>query len=113
MAAHAIIAGEARVLVAGGVESISCVQNEANRHMLHDPWLSDHKPEIYWSMLRTAEQVASRYAIDRERMDRYGAQSQQRAEQARDAGRFADEIVTCTRGGRCCRPAARACARAR
>ncbi len=96
MAAHAIIAGDAEVMVAGGVESISCVQNEANRHMFQDPWLLEHKPEIYWNMLQTAEQVAKRYQIDRERMDRYGAQSQQRAAAALEAGRFDDEIVACT-----------------
>ena len=59
-AAQRIIAGEGEVYVAGGVESISCVQNEANRHMIHDPWLVKHKPEIYWNMLQTAEQVAKR-----------------------------------------------------
>ncbi|MEO8280889.1 MAG: acetyl-CoA C-acyltransferase, partial [Ideonella sp.] len=56
----------------------------------------EHKPEIYWNMLQTAEQVAKRYGIDRERMDRYGAQSQQRASAALEAGRFDDEIVACT-----------------
>ena len=86
MAAQRVIAGETDILVAGGVESISCVQNEANKHMLTDPWLMDQKPEIYWSMLQTAEQVAKRYNIGRERMDQYGAQSQQRATAARDAG---------------------------
>ena len=96
MAAQRIIAGEADILVAGGVESISCVQNEANKHMLADPWLVKHKPEIYWNMLQTAEQVAKRYKIDRERMDRYGAASQQRATAARDAGKFNDEIATIT-----------------
>ncbi|MEO6030351.1 MAG: acetyl-CoA C-acyltransferase, partial [Burkholderiaceae bacterium] len=96
MAAQRIIAGECDVLVAGGVESISCVQNEANKHMLADPWLVEHKPEIYWSMLQTAEQVAKRYKIDRERMDRYGAASQQRAAAAQDAGKFNDEMVACT-----------------
>src|SRR5882762_6208443 len=55
MAAQRIIAGEGEVYVAGGVESISCVQNEANKHMLADPWLVEHKPEIYWNMLQTAE----------------------------------------------------------
>ena len=60
MAAQRVIAGEADIYVAGGVESISCVQNEANKHMLADPWLVEHKPEIYWSMLQTAEQVATR-----------------------------------------------------
>jgi acetyl-CoA C-acetyltransferase len=96
MAAQRVIAGEADILAAGGVESISCVQNEANKHMLADPWLMDQKPEIYWSMLQTAEQVAKRYNISRERMDQYGAQSQQRATAARDAGKFNDEIVAVT-----------------
>jgi len=96
MAAQRVIAGETDILVAGGVESISCVQNEANKHMLADPWLVDQKPEIYWNMLQTAEQVAKRYNISRERMDQYGAQSQQRATAARDAGKFNDEIVAVT-----------------
>jgi acetyl-CoA C-acetyltransferase len=96
MAAQRVIAGESDILVAGGVESISCVQNEANKHMIADPWLVQHKPEIYWSMLQTAEQVAKRYNIGRERMDQYGAQSQQRATAGRDAGKFDDEIVPVT-----------------
>lgn len=96
MAAQRIIAGEGDVYVAGGVESISCVQNEANRHMGADPWLREHKPEIYWSMLQTAEQVAKRYKIGRDRMDAYGAASQQRACAAQDAGKFTDEIVAVT-----------------
>ncbi len=96
MAAQRIIAGESDVIVAGGVESISCVQNEANRHMGADPWLAEHKPEIYWNMLQTAEQVAKRYRIDRERMDHYGAASQQRACAAQEAGKFNDEMVACT-----------------
>ena len=96
MAAQRIIAGESDVIVAGGVESISCVQNEANRHMGADPWLAEHKPEIYWNMLQTAEQVAKRYKIDRERMDHYGATSQQRACAAQEAGKFNDEMVACT-----------------
>jgi acetyl-CoA C-acetyltransferase len=96
MAAQRIIAGEGDVYVAGGVESISCVQNEANKHMLADPWLVEHKPEIYWSMLQTAEQVAKRYNIARERMDQYGAQSQQRATAALEAGKFKDEIAPIT-----------------
>ena len=79
MAAQRIIAGEGDAFVAGGVESISCVQNEVNQHMFTDPWLVAKKPEIYWSMLQTAEQVAKRYGISRERMDQYGAKSQQRA----------------------------------
>jgi acetyl-CoA C-acetyltransferase len=96
MAAQRIIAGEGDVYVAGGVESISCVQNEANKHMLREGWLMEHKPEIYWSMLQTAEQVAKRYKIGRERMDEYGAASQQKACAAQEAGRFNDEIVPIT-----------------
>ena len=96
MAAQRIIAGEADIYVAGGVESISCVQNEINRHMIRDPGLAAKKPEIYWNMLQTAEQVARRYNIPRERMDEYGARSQQRACAAADAGRFRDEIVPIT-----------------
>ncbi|MFA7664729.1 MAG: acetyl-CoA C-acyltransferase [Burkholderiaceae bacterium] len=96
MAAQRIIAGEAGVYVAGGVESISCVQNEANRHMIHDPRMMRIKPEIYWPMLQTAEMVAKRYNISREKMDEYGAQSQQRACAAAEAGKFKDEIVPIT-----------------
>jgi acetyl-CoA C-acetyltransferase len=96
MAAQRIIAGEGDVYVAGGVESISCVQNEANKHMLREGWLMEHKPEIYWSMLQTAEQVAKRYNIGRERMDEYGAASQQKACAAQEAGKFKDEIVPIT-----------------
>jgi acetyl-CoA C-acetyltransferase len=96
MAAQRIIAGEGEVYVAGGVESISCVQNEANKHMLADPALMAAKPEIYWNMLQTAEQVAKRYKIPRERMDAYGAASQQKACAAQEAGKFRDELVACT-----------------
>ncbi|MDM0013244.1 acetyl-CoA C-acyltransferase [Variovorax sp. J22P168] len=95
-AAQRIIAGEGDVYVAGGVESISCVQNEANKHMLADPWLVKHKPEIYWNMLQTAEQVAKRYEIGRDAMDEYGAASQQKATAALEAGRFKDEIAPIT-----------------
>ena len=96
MAAQRIIAGEGEIYAAGGVESISCVQQEMNRHMLADPWLKEHKPEIYWPMLQTAETVAKRYNISRERQDEYGVQSQQRAAAAQAAGRFDAEIVPMT-----------------
>jgi acetyl-CoA C-acetyltransferase len=96
MAAQRIIAGEGEVFVAGGVESISCVQNEMNTHMFQDSWLLQHKPEIYWPMLQTAETVAKRYAIPKERMDRYGAESQQKACAAQEKGLFNDEIVPVT-----------------
>ena len=96
LAAQRVIAGEADVYVAGGVESISCVQQEANTHMLKDPQLDKLKPEIYWSMLQTAEQVAKRYHIGREAMDEYGAASQQKACAAQAAGRFDAEIAPIT-----------------
>ena len=96
MAAQRVIAGEGDVYVAGGVESISCVQNEANKHMIAEGWLREHKPEIYWSMLQTAETVAKRYGIARERMDQYGAASQQKACAAQEAGKFSDEIAPIT-----------------
>jgi acetyl-CoA C-acetyltransferase len=96
LAAQRIIAGEGSIYVAGGVESISCVQQEMNQHMLRDPSLEKIKPEIYWSMLQTAEQVAQRYGIGRDAMDEYGAASQQKATAAQEAGKFKDEIVPIT-----------------
>jgi acetyl-CoA C-acetyltransferase len=95
-AAQRIIAGEGDIYAAGGVESISCVQQEANKHMIMETWLKQNKPEVYWPMLQTAETVASRYNISRERQDEYGVQSQQRAAAAQAAGRFNDEIVPMT-----------------
>jgi acetyl-CoA C-acetyltransferase len=96
LAAQRVIAGEGDVYVAGGVESISCVQQEMNQHMLRDLDLNKKKPEIYWSMLETAEQVAKRYNIGRDAMDEYGAASQQKACAAQAAGKFADEIAPIT-----------------
>jgi len=96
LAAQRVIAGEGDIYVAGGVESISCVQQEMNQHMLADINLMKKKPEIYWNMLQTAEQVAKRYNISRERMDAYGAESQQRACAAQAAGKFNDEIAPIT-----------------
>lgn len=96
LAAQRIIAGEGQVYVAGGVESISCVQQEMNHHMFFDLSLQKMKPEIYWSMLQTAEQVAKRYKISRDRMDEYGAASQQKACAAQAAGLFDAEIAPIT-----------------
>ena len=96
MASQRVIAGEGDIFVAGGLESISCVQNEMNTHMLRDKNLMASKPEIYWPMLQTAEMVAKRYQIGRDRMDQYGARSQQRAVAAAEAGRFKDEIAPIT-----------------
>ena len=96
LAAQRIIAGEGQVYVAGGVESISCVQQEMNLHMMQDLALAKMKPEIYWNMLQTAEQVAKRYKIGRDVMDAYGAASQQKACAAQAAGLFNDEIAPIT-----------------
>ena len=96
LAAQRIIAGEGDIYVAGGVESISCVQQEMNTHMLADSWLAKNKPEIYWNMLQTAENVAKRYNIGRDVMDEYGAASQQKATAALAAGLFDAEIAPIT-----------------
>jgi acetyl-CoA C-acetyltransferase len=83
--------------VAGGLESISLVQNEhLNLHRFREPWLEEHKPEIYMSMIETAEVVATRYYITRERQDEYALLSQQRTAAAQRAGRFDAEIVPIT-----------------
>jgi acetyl-CoA C-acetyltransferase len=95
-AAQRIIAGEGDIYAAGGVESISCVQQEMNLHMYKEVWLSQNKPEIYWPMLQTAENVAKRYGIGKERQDEYGVQSQLRAASAQAAGLFDAEIVPMT-----------------
>jgi acetyl-CoA C-acetyltransferase len=93
MAAHRVIVDQVPVLVAGGVESISCVGPHMNAHMLKDPSLAQIKPEIYWNMLQTAEQVAKRYLISKERQDAYGVRSQMRAAAAQARGLFEQEIV--------------------
>ncbi len=93
LAAQRIMVEGAEVLVAGGLESISCVQNEVNMHMRADPWILEHKPTLYWSMLQTAEMVAKRYHISKEAQDEYGVRSQLRAAAAQAAGKFSDEIV--------------------
>jgi acetyl-CoA C-acetyltransferase len=95
-AAHSVITGEGNIYVAGGVESISLVQQEMNKHHLEDGWLKQNKPAIYWPMLATAENVAKRYNISRELQDRYGVESQLRAAKARAEGKFNDEIVPMT-----------------
>src|SRR5476649_2790466 len=96
LAAQRVIAGEGDIFAAGGVESISCVQNEMNKHMLNEDWILANKPELYWPMLQTAEYVAKKYDISREQQDHYGVRSQLRAAAARDAGRFIDEIAPIT-----------------
>ena len=96
MAAQRVIVDKVPVMVAGGVESISCVQQEMNTHMLRDPYLLQTKPEIYWNMVQTAEQVAKRYNIAKELQDEYGVRSQLRAAAAQAKGLFKDEIVPMT-----------------
>ena len=91
-----ILAGEGDIFVAGGVESISCVQNEMNMHMFKEAWLNEKKPDIYMPMLQTAENVVTRYGIPRERQDEYGVRSQQRAAKAAAEGKFDEEIVPLT-----------------
>ncbi|MFF0458689.1 acetyl-CoA C-acyltransferase [Nocardia africana] len=93
-AAKQIVCDDVQVAVGGGVESISLVQNEhANVYRASDPWLVEHKPNIYMPMLHTAEIVAERYGISRERQDEFALQSQQRIATARQMGRFDEEIV--------------------
>jgi acetyl-CoA C-acetyltransferase len=96
LAAQRIMAGEGEIYAAGGLESISCIQNQANYRMLKEQWVVEHKPQVYMNMLQTAEIVAKRYQIGREAQDQYGVQSQLRAAAAARAGRFDAEIVPLT-----------------
>jgi len=93
LAAQRIIVDGVPVAVAGGVESISLVQENANRHHYRNEWLEVHKPEIYLSMIETADIVAARYGISREAQDLYAYESQRRTALAQREGRFDDEIV--------------------
>ncbi len=94
MAAQRIRSDDAGIIVAGGLDSISLVQNEhANKFRAKDDWLVEHKPEIYWSMIQTADNVAKRYNISRAVQDEYALESQRRTASAQQAGKFNDEIV--------------------
>ena len=93
MAAQRIIVDGASAVAAGGVESISLVQNNANKHHYYEDWIKANKPEIYWPMIDTAETVAKRYNISREAQDEFGLESQRRTAAAQQAARFKDEIV--------------------
>ena len=93
LAAQRVLSGEGEIYAAGGLESISCIQNQANQRMLKEQWVVEHKPQVYWNMLQTAETVAKRYGISRQAQDEYGVRSQLRAAAAAQAGRFTDEIV--------------------
>jgi acetyl-CoA C-acetyltransferase len=94
IAAQRVIVDRVPIAVAGGVESISLVQNNLNKHHTYDEnWIKEHKPEVWMSMLETAEIVARRYQVTRETQDEYALASQQRTAAAQKAGRFDAEIV--------------------
>jgi acetyl-CoA C-acetyltransferase len=96
-AAHRVIVDRVPIVVAGGMESISLTVNDkTNTHMARDPWVLEHKPSLYDTMIQTAETVAKRYGIGREVQDEYGARSQQRVAAALAAGRLAAEVVPLT-----------------
>ncbi|SPH21452.1 3-ketoacyl-CoA thiolase [Ascidiaceihabitans donghaensis] len=94
-AAKQVITDGMDVVIGGGVESISMVQTPEMR-VGADKWLKANKPEIYMTMLETAENVAERYNVSREAQDEYAAESQERTHQAQEAGRLDDEIVAMT-----------------
>ena len=94
MAAQRVIVDGVPAAVAGGVESISLVQNNANKHHYHDDWIKANKSELYWPMIDTAETVAKRYNISREAQDEFALESQRRTAAAQQAARFKDEIVS-------------------
>src|SRR5256886_12011415 len=91
IASQRVLSGEGEVYAAAGDESISCVQNEMNTHMLNEDWIVEHKPELYWPMLQTAEYVSKKYGIPRERQDQYGVCSQPRGGPAAGAGEVDQE----------------------
>ena len=94
MAAQRVRSDDAGIIVAGGLESISLVQNEnSNKFRTRDEWIVEHKPELYWSMIQTADNVAKRYGISREAQDEYALESQRRTAAAQQAGKFNAEIV--------------------
>ena len=93
MAANRVVLDGVPVAVAGGLESISLVQNNLNQHHSDEEWLMRHKPELWMSMLDTAEVVAERYGVGREAQDAYALTSQERTAAAQEAGLFDDEIV--------------------
>lgn len=92
-AAQRVIADECDIVVAGGCESITAVQEAMNRHLAEDVWVAAQHPGAYLPMLVTAENVADRYRISRDEQDAYGVRSHLRAAAAQSAGRFAEEIV--------------------
>jgi acetyl-CoA C-acetyltransferase len=93
MAASRVVAEGVPVMVAGGLESISLVQNNLNTSHFTEEWLMRHKPELWMKMIDTADIVAARYGVSREAQDAYALRSQMRTAAAQQAGRFDDEIV--------------------
>ncbi|MFM0520883.1 MULTISPECIES: acetyl-CoA C-acyltransferase [Caballeronia] len=96
MAAGRIVVDGAPAIIAGGVESISGLRTREDGVSGLDPWIVEHKPEVYMAMIDTGDIVARRYGISREAQDRFSAESQRRTEEAQLAGRHADEIVPVT-----------------
>jgi acetyl-CoA C-acetyltransferase len=96
IAAHRIVMDHVPVMVAGGVESISLVQNNLNQIHFREEWLMRHKPELWMAMIDTAEIVAERYGISRDAQDEYALGSQLRTAAAQQAGRFDAEIAPLT-----------------
>jgi acetyl-CoA C-acetyltransferase len=93
LAAQRIITGEADVIVAGGLESISLLQEGGRPPPVKEEWLEQHKPEVWMPMIETADIVAQRYRVSRQAQDEYSVESQRRTAAAQQAGKFADEIV--------------------
>ena len=94
-AAKQIVHDGMNIAVGGGVESISLVQNEhRNQYRAQDPWLVEHRPDLYMAMIETAEIVAERYQVTREKQDEYALQSQHRTAAGQEAGRFDQEIAS-------------------
>ncbi|HVS45789.1 MAG TPA: acetyl-CoA C-acyltransferase [Verrucomicrobiae bacterium] len=92
-AAKRVIVDGSKIVVAGGVESVSMVQNDLNMSHYTEEWLLRHTPDVYMPMLYTADNVAKKYKVSRDRQDEYAFQSQQRTAAAQQAGRFDSEIV--------------------
>jgi acetyl-CoA C-acetyltransferase len=94
VAAQRVIVDKVPIVVGGGVESISLVQNDVNLHHFTEEWLLRHKPDLWSTMIMTADTVAQRYHVSREAQDEYALQSQQRTAAAQEAGRFDREVVS-------------------
>ena len=96
VAAARIVVDGAPAMIAGGVESISGIRTREDGNSGMDPWIVEHKPQLYVEMIDTADVVAQRYGISREAQDRFSVESQRKTAEAQKAGRYAEEIVTVT-----------------